>query len=106
MAEEMMLSRINMTKSFYQLHNGQATWLRSKQHHLQWGDVCRCIYSTCACAYLQFIYNLRACMYTHFHKCVFGSVSMCVYPESFNQRPILRRCGGLSLSFPSDKTEC
>lgn len=47
MAEEMMLSRINMAKSSYQLYNGQATWLRSKQHNLQWVDVCMCIYSMC-----------------------------------------------------------
>lgn len=72
MAEDMMLSRINMAKSFYQLHNGQVTWLRSKQHHLRQEDVCRCIYSTCACSYLQFIYNLsaRVCVWRGVHVCV------------------------------------
>lgn len=99
-AEEMVLSRINMTKSFYQLHNGQATWHRSKQHHPRWADVCRCIYSTCVCSYLQFIYNLSKCMHAHSHMCVSGSVSMCVHPGSFNQRLLLRRCGSpVSLFF-------
>lgn len=55
----MMLSRINMAKSSYQLHNGQATWLRSEQHHQQRKDVCMCIYSRCVCvcvfSQLQFI---------------------------------------------------
>lgn len=75
MAEEMMLSRINMAKSSYQLHNGQATWLRSKQHHPQWEDVCMHIHCMCVCSYLQFIYNLcgvYVCtlLYVCFWKCV------------------------------------
>lgn len=90
-----MLPRINMAKSSYQLHNGQATWLRSKQHHPQWEDVYMHIY----CMYVYaptcnlFIICAGACVYTS--VCVvFGSVCMRVYPGSFNQRPIERRCGG------------
>lgn len=56
--EEMMLSRINMAKSSYQLHNGQATQLRSKQHHLQ----CGCMFIFCMRLYLQFIYHLWGSM--------------------------------------------
>lgn len=102
MVEEMMLSRINMAKSSYQLHNGQATWLRSKQHHPQWGG---CVYAyilyVCGRCYLQFIYNLCGCMCVHCCMCVFWK---CVYPRSFNQRPIVRRCGGSCLSlFPQIK---
>ena len=49
---ETMLSKINMeAKSYYQLHNGQVTWLRSKQHHppTQQEDVCMHIYCMCVC---------------------------------------------------------
>ena len=79
---ETMLSKINMeAKSYYQLHNGQATWLRSKQHHppTQQEDVCMHIYCMCVCVCvcacvrsdLPFIYNLCGC--TRVHSC------MCVY---------------------------
>lgn len=69
MAEEMMLSRINMAKSSYQLHNGQATRLRSKQHHPQWKHMC--VYApTCnlfkicagACVYPSICVFLEVCV--------------------------------------------
>lgn len=109
MAEEMMLSRINMAKSSYQLHNGQATWLRSEQHHLQRKDVCMCIYSRCVCVCSPScnLFRIRAGEWVYTPVCVIGIVSMCAYLGSFNQRPIVRRYGGpVSLSFCSDKTAC
>lgn len=96
MAEEMMLSRINMAKSFYQLYNGQATWLRSKHHHLPTEGTCVQVHiCVCVCVGAPtcnlFIIWGAACTYTH--MCVFGSVCMCVCPGSFNQRPIAGRWG-------------
>lgn len=93
MVEQMMLSRINMAKSSYQLDNGHATWLRSKQHHSQWEDVCMHIY--CMCVYAPTCNLFMICAGACVYMCVFGSVCMCVYPGSFNQRPIVWRCGGL-----------
>lgn len=104
-----MLSRINMAKSSYQLHNGQATWLRSEQHHLQRKDVCMCIYSRCVCVCSPScnLFRIRAGEWVYTPVCVIGIVSMCAYLGSFNQRPIVRRYGGpVSLSFCSDKTAC
>lgn len=56
MAEETMLSKINMAKSYYQLHNGQATWLRSKQHHPP--TTGGCVY-----AYILYVCVLRPAIY-------------------------------------------
>lgn len=75
---EMMPSRINMPKSSYQLHNGQATWLRSKQQHPRRGDVYAYIDYVCACSYLQCIYNLRRSMCVHFCVCVYVCVFECM----------------------------
>lgn len=63
--------RTNMAKSSHQLHNGQATWLRSKQHHRQREDVCMRSLYVYVCSYMQFIYNLR-------WTSVFGSLRACV----------------------------
>lgn len=71
----MMLSRINMAKSSYQLHNGQATWLRSEQHHLQRKDVCMCIYSRCVCVCV-----LPAAIYLESER-VSGCTLLCVLLE-------------------------
>lgn len=69
-----MLSRINMAKSSYQLHNGQATWLRSKQQHPQREDVCMHIYCMCVCAPTCFLFIIcaGACVYTSVCVCFFG----------------------------------
>lgn len=111
MAEEMMPSRINMAKSSYQLHNGQATSLRSKQHHPQ--KVGFCVRTPPPPPSLRFIYTLCGCVCVHFS--IYLCVCLCVLEVcawvctegSFNQSPVVRgggRGGGMrrppSLSFP------
>lgn len=82
-----MLSRTNMAKSSYQLHNGQATWLRSKQHHYngrRMRGVHVCIYCMCVHAHTcnLFIIDAGACVCTLVYVCFWKGVNVCV-PREF-----------------------
>lgn len=91
-----MLPRINMAKSSYQLHNGQATEVKTTA--LTMG----------VCVYV-FMYCVRVCVCSHlpsFLICagVCTLLDICFFLffcffDSFNQRRVVKRCGG-SVSLP------
>lgn len=65
--------------------------------------MCVCIYTVCVCAPTCHLFIICAGARVYTPVCVFflGSVCMRVYPGSFNQRPIVGRCGGpVSFFFP------
>lgn len=93
-AEELMLPRINMAKSSYQLYNGQATEVKTTALTMR---VCVYVfmYCVCVCSHLpSFLICAGVC--TLLDICFF---CFFVFFDSFNQRRVVKRCGA-SVSLP------
>lgn len=102
--EELMLPRINMAKSSYQLHNGQASEVKKTAP-----TIGGCVYAlctvcewVCVCSHLpSFLICAGVC--TLLDICFF--IYLYIFFDSFNQRRVVKRCGGsVSFFYSSDKT--
>lgn len=84
-AGEPMLPRINMAKSSYRLHNGQATEVNSTA----------LIIAGCVYAYILYVCLLLPAFISNLYKCVYTPECMVgFFFDSFNQRCVVKRHGG------------
>lgn len=102
-----MLPRINMAKSSYQLHNGQATEVKTTAPTIGGCVYALCTLSLFVCVCVRVCFHLPSFLICA-GVCTLLDMFLFIYlyfSDSFNQRHVVKRCGGsVSLSFFSDKT--